>query len=99
MFTPPLRFCCGGLPTRAYPQPLSLGKDQFRHSTIDHRVWRLPASVAQVDDGLVGVTVMDEHGLLALLVLKVPEVLARAAVIDVGWYAALSRVVVAHLQK
>jgi hypothetical protein len=94
-----LAVCCGGLPARAYPQPLSLGKDQLRYSTIDHRVWLRPACVAQVQDGLAGVTVIDEHGLLSILVLKIAQVLIGTDVIDVGWYAALSRVVIADLKE
>jgi hypothetical protein len=43
-----------------------------------------PTSIAHVHNGLAGVAIIDEHGLLAVLVLKVAEVLTRAAVIDVG---------------
>jgi hypothetical protein len=70
------------LPAHTYPQPLNLGEDQIRHHTIDHRVWSLPASVAQIEDGLVRVAVVYQKGLFSTLVLKIAEVLIGTDVID-----------------
>lgn len=43
--------------------------------------------------------IIDEHGLLAVLVLEIGEVLIRAAVIDMGRSAAVGRVVVANTKE
>ena len=60
----------------------------------------LPASIAQIDDGsLVGVAVVDEHGLFSMLVLKIAEVLIGTEVIDVRWWAGRGQVVIADLKE
>jgi hypothetical protein len=53
----------------------------------------VPTSIAYVHNGLAGVAIIDEHGLLAMLVLEVAEV---PAVIDARWCATVGRVVVVY---
>jgi hypothetical protein len=81
------------------PKQLSLRYDQIGHRAIDHRVRRLPASVAQIEGGLAGVAVADENGLFAVVVFKLAEVLIPAEVIDVGWCARRGRVVIAYVKE
>jgi hypothetical protein len=84
------------LPAGAHPQPLSLREHQGGNGAIHRRIWDVLASVAHIKEGLSRDAVIDEHGLLAVLVLEVAVVLTRAAVIDVGRSATVSRVVVAN---
>ena len=81
---------------RAQPQPLGLREHDIGHGAIDHRIWGSPTSIAHMHHGSAGVAIIDEHGLLAMLVLEVAEVLARAVVIDARWCATVGRVVVVY---
>lgn len=81
------------------PQQFSLREDQIGHRTVDHRVWGLPASIAQVEDASTGVAVVDEYGLLSRRALEIAEVLIRTEVIDVWRCSRRGRMVIAYEQE